>query len=203
MIEAASLDAHNLAAPRSDPGRHTAPIAGLRSRSVAALTFVALFLTFGLASADTLVVTNTNDSGPGSLRQAILDANAGAGADVISFNIPGSGPFVITPVSPLPPLDNRGGATVDGTTQPGYSTQPLIGTGGQVGVDQLELPQLRLPIVQVFGNGLDETGLVVHRQRLDASRPARLGLQRDQRRVHQCEQCPSGAEPDRRDRDVR
>ena len=52
-----------------------------------------------------------------------------------------------------------GGATIDGTTQPGYLDQPLIGTGGQVGVDQLDLPQLRLPIVQVFGNGLAETGL--------------------------------------------
>ena len=32
-------------------------------------------------------VTNTNDSGPGSLRQAILDANASAGADTITFAI--------------------------------------------------------------------------------------------------------------------
>src|SRR5215471_6308886 len=36
----------------------------------------------------TFVVTNTNDSGAGSLRQAILDANANAGADTINFNIP-------------------------------------------------------------------------------------------------------------------
>ena len=31
----------------------------------------------------TFLVTTTDDGGPGSLRQAILDANAGAGADVI------------------------------------------------------------------------------------------------------------------------
>ena len=48
---------------------------------------------FRQASADTFVVTNTNDSGPGSLRQAILDANAGRGSDVIAFDIPGSRPF--------------------------------------------------------------------------------------------------------------
>jgi len=36
----------------------------------------------------TYVVTNTNDSGAGSLRQAILDANANAGTDTIVFNIP-------------------------------------------------------------------------------------------------------------------
>jgi predicted outer membrane repeat protein len=37
----------------------------------------------------TLVVTNTNDSGPGSLRQAILDANANAGYDLIIFQFNG------------------------------------------------------------------------------------------------------------------
>lgn len=34
----------------------------------------------------TFQVTNTNDSGAGSLRQAILDANAAAGADIIEFS---------------------------------------------------------------------------------------------------------------------
>jgi hypothetical protein len=33
----------------------------------------------------TMSVLNTDDSGPGSLRQAIVDANAQAGADVIQF----------------------------------------------------------------------------------------------------------------------
>src|SRR4051794_3929785 len=33
----------------------------------------------------TFAVTNTNDSGSGSLRQAILDANAAPGADQITF----------------------------------------------------------------------------------------------------------------------
>jgi hypothetical protein len=32
-------------------------------------------------------VTNTNDGGPGSLRQAITDANASPGADIIEFNL--------------------------------------------------------------------------------------------------------------------
>jgi hypothetical protein len=40
--------------------------------------------------ATTYYVTNTNDSGTGSLRQAILDANANPGSDVIEFNIPTS-----------------------------------------------------------------------------------------------------------------
>ena len=37
-------------------------------------------------SAATFTVTNTDDSGPGSLRQAILDANAAGTDDVISFD---------------------------------------------------------------------------------------------------------------------
>ncbi|MFO0960811.1 MAG: Calx-beta domain-containing protein [Isosphaeraceae bacterium] len=50
---------------------------------------------FSLAQVVTLatpkfVVSNTNDSGPGSLRQAILDANATAGTDTILFRIPAS-----------------------------------------------------------------------------------------------------------------
>jgi hypothetical protein len=38
------------------------------------------------ASAATFTVTNTADSGPGSLRRAILDANAAAGADAVVFD---------------------------------------------------------------------------------------------------------------------
>lgn len=38
------------------------------------------------ASAATFLVTNTNDAGAGSLRQAVLDANAAAGPDDITFD---------------------------------------------------------------------------------------------------------------------
>src|SRR5262245_40396879 len=60
----------------------------------------------------TFVVNNTNDSGAGSLRQAILDANANAGPDTINFNIPGAGVHTITPVGSLPPLTDP--VTIDG-----------------------------------------------------------------------------------------
>src|SRR5258708_21023735 len=52
----------------------------------------------------TFSVTNTNDTGGGSLRQAIIDANTAAGADVINFNIAGSGVHTISPATPLPNL---------------------------------------------------------------------------------------------------
>ena len=38
--------------------------------------------------ANTYTVTNTDNGGLGSLRQAIADANANTGADVVRFNIP-------------------------------------------------------------------------------------------------------------------
>ena len=70
--------------------------------------------------AATFTVTNTNDAGPGSLRQAILDANANPGADDIVFAIAGSPPFVITPASALPSIDEA--VTINGYSQPGAST---------------------------------------------------------------------------------
>ena len=45
------------------------------------------------------VVTNTNDSGIGSLRQAILTANREAGLNTITFAIPGAGVHTISPAS--------------------------------------------------------------------------------------------------------
>ena len=75
------------------------------------------------AHAATFMVTNTNDTGPGSLRQAILDANATTGSQIINFNIPGAGPHVISPVTELPPLgtgtNTNNGITLDGCSQPG------------------------------------------------------------------------------------
>ncbi len=62
-------------------------------------------------------VSNTLDAGPGSLRQAITDANAMGGADVIDFNIPGAGPHTIAPTSALPFITDP--VTIDGYTQPG------------------------------------------------------------------------------------
>jgi hypothetical protein len=74
-------------------------------------------------SAATFTVTNTDDSGPGSLRQAILDANANAGADTIAFDIPGNGVHTIQPQTPLPEISDP--VTIDGYTQPGSSPNTL------------------------------------------------------------------------------
>jgi hypothetical protein len=66
----------------------------------------------------TVTVITTADSGAGSLRQAILDANANPDFTFITFNIPGSCPRVIAPTSAdLPALTH--GALIDGWSQPG------------------------------------------------------------------------------------
>ena len=69
-------------------------------------------------------VTNTNDSGPGSLRLAIDAANASPELETISFNIPGSGPHTIALAATLPALIAP--IQVDATTQPGYSGTPIV-----------------------------------------------------------------------------
>jgi uncharacterized repeat protein (TIGR01451 family) len=87
---------------------------------------------------NTFTVTNTQDSGTGSLRQAITDANAAEGASLINFNIPNTDPnrnpttgaFRISPIvddanqigpyiNALPDITNI--VTIDGYTQPGAS----------------------------------------------------------------------------------
>ena len=76
------------------------------------------------------LVLNTNDSGPGSLREAITNSNLTGGVDTISFNIPGTGPHTIAPLSGLPSITDP--VILDGTTQPGYVDTPIIeldGTG--------------------------------------------------------------------------
>jgi FG-GAP-like repeat len=77
-----------------------------------------------------VVVDTTADSGPGSLRQAILDTNSEAGlALTIDFAIPGAGVQTIEPITPLPPI--TASVLIDGTTQPGFAGTPLVALGGQ------------------------------------------------------------------------
>jgi hypothetical protein len=77
----------------------------------------------------TFTVLNTADSGAGSLRQAILDANANSGADLIDFNIGGGGVQTISPTSALPTITDP--VIVDGWTQPGFAGSPIIELNGE------------------------------------------------------------------------
>ena len=88
------------------------------------------------------VVTNTNDSGPGSLRQVILNADI-VGGHAITFAIPTLGVDTIVIDSPLPMI--TGPTVIDGSSQAAFegttSSGPLIEVDGQLagsgGVDGL------------------------------------------------------------------
>jgi len=80
------------------------------------------------------LVTNTDDSGPGSLRQAMLDANAAPDLSIIAFNILGGGAEnVITPLTLLPTIIAP--VIIDGYTQPGTavnSNPPTMGSNALI-----------------------------------------------------------------------
>lgn len=69
------------------------------------------------AGAAPFTVSNTNDAGVGSLRQAITDANTAGGTNTVVFAIPGVGAHTITLASQLPAIS--GTLTIDGYSQPG------------------------------------------------------------------------------------
>jgi hypothetical protein len=72
-----------------------------------------------------ITVTTTADAGAGSLRQAIITANASVGPDTIVFGIAAAGVQVIAPVTDLDPITDP--VTIDGYTQPGAAP---AGPGG-------------------------------------------------------------------------
>ena len=84
---------------------------------------------YGAASLSS-VVTNTADTGPGSLRAALYYATDHPGT-TITFNIPNSDPgfasgvFTIKSTGHLPPLVTNG-TKVDATSQPGYAGKPKV-----------------------------------------------------------------------------
>jgi uncharacterized repeat protein (TIGR01451 family) len=129
------------------------------------------FLTFFLASALSLssfaqvvTVTNTNNIGAGSLRQAILDANANVSIDTVKFNIPTSDPnynastgvFTITVTGDSLPVINNNVLVIDGYSQRKFtsnSNTQQFGTGGTVGIDGLTLDKVDGPEIEIRDGG--------------------------------------------------
>ena len=94
------------------------------------------------------LVTNTSDSGPGSLRQTILDVDSDAPTQAhIKFDIPGSGVQTISPLSALPTITSP--VFLDGTTQNGWAANT-----GAAGLNT---------VLTVFldGGGLNSNGLTL------------------------------------------
>ena len=129
-----------------------------------AVLLASLMLAVGEARASTtFTVTNTNDSGAGSLRQAILDANNTPGADVINFNISGSEVHTISPISPLPTITEA--VTINGYSQPGATPNTLaVGTNANLLIE-LEGSKLATPHHGLAIGASNSTikGLVINR----------------------------------------
>jgi CSLREA domain-containing protein len=90
-----------------------------------------------------------------SLREAIILALTKPGVATIKFNFSGAGPFTIQPTSALPAVTKP--MIIDGTTQPGYASGPLIEIDGS-GAGAGAIDGLRLE-----GGGSTVKGLVINR----------------------------------------
>jgi titin len=112
----------------------------------------------------TFTVVKMADSGSGSLRQAITDANASNDpSNTIVFAIPGPGVHTITPLSPLPTITNS--VTIDGTSQPGYSGTPLIeldGTSAGANATGLVLDASNCTVRGLVINSFSRFGIDLH-----------------------------------------
>ena len=115
--------------------------------------------------AASFTVTNISDSGPGSLRQAIVDANTNPGTDTITFNIPGTGPHTIQPTSALPTITDS--VVIDGYTQPGASPNTNTPATGLNTVLMIELDGGNMGANGLHITAGDSTvrGLVINRFR--------------------------------------
>ncbi len=143
---------------------------GLQKNSVSAILVVTVLclLAFGSTSirAATFTVTNTNDSGAGSFRQAILLADSAAGVDLINFNIPvvTGASFIIKPLSALPVITDP--VIIDGYTQPfavPNSSSPGVGNNATLLI-QLDGTSAGIGThgLDIIAGGTTVRGLVIH-----------------------------------------
>lgn len=122
-------------------------------RAARTLVLLALLAPFAARADLPFTTTNTDDGGAGSLRQAILDANATPGADTIVFDIPAelcsaAGVCRIEPLSALPTITET--VTIDATTQPRFGTAPA-----NVCATQTAPSYLRVEVVTGATNGFE------------------------------------------------
>ncbi|WP_258099993.1 BspA family leucine-rich repeat surface protein [Marinoscillum pacificum] len=105
----------------------------------------------------TILVTNLNDSGVGSLRAAINTANGDPGS-IIQFNIGTSAPWQIDLITALPQI-TAAGTVIDATTQAGWSSTDKIilnngasiPTGINIGAGAVEIYGLEIRGFNTYG----------------------------------------------------
>jgi hypothetical protein len=104
--------------------------------------------------ADPFAVTTTADAGPGSLRAALVAANAvsviaNPNPIVITFEVPGPGPHTISPSSPLPLIVRP--VLIDGFSQPGSAPNTAAIDEAINAVIRIELSGALVPGASVTG----------------------------------------------------
>lgn len=107
-----------------------------------ALLFCAALITITtgtIGSARTFTVTTVADAGGGSLRQAILDANATSGRDTILFDILVKGPLATGTISPASPLPIITGPVLIDATGSRFRTIELSGANAGSAADGLSI----------------------------------------------------------------
>ena len=125
-------------------------------------TICGLLLLTGTAShAATFTVINTNDSGAGSLRDALIAANTTPGANTIAFNIPGTNVQTIAPLTALPTITNT--LTIDGYTQPGSQPNTLTNGNNAMLLIRLDGRSAVSPLLALSGSGHLVRGLILVR----------------------------------------
>ncbi|HWX40640.1 MAG TPA: hypothetical protein VN345_05770, partial [Blastocatellia bacterium] len=107
-----------------------------------------------------IVVGSAQDSGPGTLRQAILDANSSATPILISFAIPSAGVPTINLLSPLPTI--TGTLTIDGTTEQAQPTESAV-TPQATGLVELNGQNLTSDVFVVQSPSNVIRGMVINR----------------------------------------
>jgi hypothetical protein len=116
------------------------------------------------AQGATYTVTNTNDSGVGSLRQAIISANTNPGPDTITFSIPGCGVACTIHLLTSLPLSGINGSntSIDGYTQtgsaPATATTPAT---PKIEIDGSGIPNNNCLNISSSGNVIK--GLIINR----------------------------------------
>lgn len=126
-----------------------------KSITIISFSFILNLVSF---SQQTFEVINTNDSGVGSLRQAILDANLTIEEDTIVFNIAGISPHTIKPLTSLPSIYNP--IIINGISQPGngyFGSSPHILLSGE----NLSAPSQSYPAFTTWSDGFELYGLYI------------------------------------------
>jgi len=121
------------------------------------------------APAARIIVDNTADAGPGSLRQAIIDADLNLGPDTIAFAIPGTdagfdsttGVWTIRPATALPVISGEG-LVIDGRTQAEFAGEDANPLGPEIELDGTNAGPTSAGLM-VMGDGIRILHLAINR----------------------------------------